>query len=136
MKRASRESATLVTVDREAHFRSFAEQAKVVEYHGNVKILYKLTREAAGQPRIKPVPSIMVEDNITVTVSAAQTNERWRQYFAKLPQGRVTELADLRARSFSWPHRAGSCLHDVHISEREVRKAIMRKKIAPNPRFR
>ena len=101
LMRASRESNTLVTVDREAHFRSLTEQAKSAEYHGNVKVLYKLTREAAGQPRIKPIPSITMEDNTTMTLGSVQTNQRWSQYFAKLLQGRVTTLADLRALSTS-----------------------------------
>ena len=70
------------------------EQAKAAEYHGNVKVLHKLTREAAGQPRIKPIPSITMEDNTTLTMGPAQTNERWRQCFAKFVQGRVTTLAD------------------------------------------
>ena len=65
--RASRESKALVTVDREAHFRSLTEQAKAAEYHGNVKVLYKLTREPAGQPRIKPIHSITMDDNTTIT---------------------------------------------------------------------
>ena len=58
--RARHENKVLVTVDREAHFRSLAEQAKAAEYQGDVEVLYKLTREAAGQPRIKPVPSITI----------------------------------------------------------------------------
>ena len=64
LSRASRESATSVAVDREAHFRSFTQHAKVAGHHGNVKTIYKMKREAAGQPRIKPVPSIMMEDNL------------------------------------------------------------------------
>ena len=64
--RSGHESKALVMVDREAHFRSLTEQAKAAEYQGNVKVLYKLTREAAGQPRIKPVPSVMMDDKTTM----------------------------------------------------------------------
>ena len=77
LTRVSHESKTLVTVDREAHFRSLTEQAKAAEYHGNVKVLYKLTKEAAGKPRIKPIHSITMDDN-TMTIGFVQTNERWR----------------------------------------------------------
>ena len=133
--RSSNESKALVTVGREAHFRSLTEQAKAVEYQGNVKILQKLTREAAGQPRIKPIPSVMTDDNTTVTLGSVQTNGRWRQYFAKLLQGRVTTLADFRARSTRRLQRAGSCLKDVRFSEQEVRTAIMRKKNGKSPGF-
>ena len=133
--RASRESTTLVTVDREAHFRSLTEKAKAAEYHGNVKVLDKWTREAAGQPRIKPIPSITMDDNTTMTMGSVQTNERWRQYFAKLLQGRVTTLADLRARSTRCLQRAGSCLQDVRFSECEVHTAITRKKNGKSPGF-
>ena len=133
--RGSRESFTLVTLDREAHFRSLTEQAKAAEYHGHVRVLYKLTREAAGQPRIKPIPSVAVEDNTTMTMGAAQTNERWRQYFAKLLQGRVTTLADFRTRSTRCLQRSGSCLQDVRFSEQEVHTAIMRKKSGKSPGF-
>ena len=128
LMRASRESNTLVTVDREAHFRSLTEQAKSAEYHG-------MTREAAGQPRIKPIPSITMEDHTTMTVGSVQTDQRWSQYFAKLLQGRVTTLADLRARSTSCLQRTGSCLQEVRFSEREVRTAIMRKKNGKSPGF-
>ena len=43
----------------------------------------------------------MMDDNSTMTLGSVQTSGRWRQYFAKLLQGRVTTLADLRARSTS-----------------------------------
>ena len=60
----------------EAQFRSLTEQAKAAEYHGNVKVLHKLTREAAGQPRIKPIPSITMENNITMTMGRCRpTND-------------------------------------------------------------
>ena len=108
--------------------RSLFDQAKAAEYQGNVRVLYKLTREAAGQPRIKPIHSIMMDDHTTMTMGSMQTNERWRQYFAKLLQGHVATLADLRARSNRRLQRAGSCLHDVRFTEQEVRAAIMRKK--------
>ena len=130
--RGSRESFTLVTLDREAHFRSLTEQATAAEYHGNVRVLNKLTREAAGQPRIKPIPSVPFNNN-TMTMGAAQTNER--QYFAKLLQGRVTTLADFRTRSTRCLQRSGSCLQDVRFSEQEVHTAIMRKKSGKSPGF-
>ena len=135
LMRVSHESKTLVTVDREAHFRSLTEQAKAAEYHGNVKVLCKLTGEAAGKSRIELIPSITMDDNTTMTVGSVQTNERWRQYFAKLLQGRVTTLADLRSRSSRRFQRAGSCLQDVRLSEQEVRAAIMRKKNGKSPGF-
>ena len=133
---ASRESFTLFTVVREAHSRSLTEQAKAAEYHGNVRVLYKLTREAAGQPRIKSqsIPSVALDDNTTMTMGAAQTNER--QYFAKLLQGRVTTHADFRTRSTRCLQRSGSCLQDVRFSEQEVHTAIMRKKNGKSPGFR
>ena len=89
------------------------KQAKAAEYPGNVKTLYNLTKEAAGQPRIKPIPSITMDDNTTMTMGSVQTNERWRQNFVKLLQGRVTTLADFRTRSIRRHQRAGSCLKDV-----------------------
>ena len=126
--RSSNESKALVTVDTEAHFRSLTEQAKAAEYRGKVKTLYKLTREAARQPRIKPIPSVMMDDYTTMTVGSVQTTERWRQYFA-------TTLADFRTRSTRRLQRAGSCLKDVRFTEQEVRTAIMRKKNGKSPGF-
>ena len=77
----------------------------------------------------------MMDDNTTMTMGSVQTNERWRQYFAKLLQGRVTTLADLRTRSTRRLQRAGSCLKDVRFTEKEVRTAIMRKKSGKSPGF-
>ena len=68
-----------------------------------------------------------------MTMGAAQINER--QYFAKLLQGRVTTLADFRARSTRCLQRSGSCLQDVRFSEQEVHTAIMRKKNGKSPGF-
>ena len=133
--RLSRESKALGTVDREAHLRSLTEQARAAEYQGNVKILYKLTREAEGQPRIKSIPSVMMDDNTTMTLGSVQTDGRWRQYFAKLLQGRVTTLADFRARSTRRLQRAGSFLEDVRFAEQQVCTAIMRKKNGQSPGF-
>ena len=135
LARSSNESKALAIVDREAHFRTLTEQAKAAEYRGNVKSLHKLTREAAGQPRIKPIPSVMMDDNSTMAMVSVQTSERWRQYFAKLLQGGVTTLADLRVRSPRRLERAGSCLKDVRFTEQEVRTAITRKKNGKSPGF-
>ena len=76
-----------------------------------------------------------MDDNTTMTLGSVQTNERWRQHFAKWLQGRVTTLADFRARSTRRLQRAGSCLQDVRCSEQEVRAAIMRKKDGKSPGF-
>ena len=129
LMRVSHESKTLVIVDREAHFRSLTEQAKAAEYHGNVKVLCKLTGEAAGKSRIELIPSITMDDNATMTMGSAQTNERWRQSFAKLLQGRVTALADLRTSSTRRLQRAGSCSQDVRLSpnKRCVQQSCARK---------
>ena len=100
----------------------------------NTKDTFKFStggqERAAGQPRIKPIPCIMMDDNITMNMGSVPTTGRWRQYFAKLLQGRVTTLADLRARSTRRLQRAGSCLKDVRFTEHDVRAAIMRKKTA------
>ena len=123
--RGSRESFTLVTLEREALFRSLTEQAKAAEYHGNVRVLNKLTREPAGQLRIKPIPSVPFNNNNTMTMGAAQTNER--QYFEKLLQGRVTTLADFRTRSTRCLLLDHACRTSVFLSKRYTQPSCARQ---------